>query len=95
MKTFLSQIRLSFVKTILCLTLFLPVVLNAAIVSGTIGNATFYDWDNNISVVYGLDFNNDATNEFAISNLAFDVEFVNTYLRFAYVDNGANIWTNG
>jgi len=43
-------------------------IANAQVTRGTVGNASYTNWENQTETRMGLDFNNDGVNEFALNN---------------------------
>ncbi|HPT52650.1 MAG TPA: T9SS type A sorting domain-containing protein [Bacteroidales bacterium] len=73
--------------------------LRAGVVIGTIGNGTYVDYNNNSSQAYGIDFNNDGTLEFSLTNgfitSNFDAQCPYCTIIFVGGDNGNNVWAAG
>src|SRR5574344_333794 len=73
--------------------------LRAGVVIGTIGNGTYVDYNNNSSQAYGIDFNNDGTLEFCLTNgfitSTFDAQCPYCTIIFVGGDNCNNVWAAG
>lgn len=67
----------------------------AQIVRGTVGTASYTDWNGQTQQVYGLDFNNDGANEFQLSN-GYDQAgnaIANGTISWTWAENGSSVLT--
>lgn len=78
--------------TTICTSLLLSTSMFATIVTGTVGNGNYTDWNNQTSQAFGLDFNNDGNLEFKISNSG---ENTNCYIEYNSSSPINNIWASG